>query len=60
MVFERIVGIMDSYTEYSPSGTGVHIIAKEDNFKFDASTYYINNRKLGLEERSADKTEIFV
>ena len=36
MVFERIVGIMDSYTEYSPSGTGVHIIAKVDNFKFDA------------------------
>lgn len=57
---KKIVGIMDSYTEYSPSGTGVHIIAKVDNFKFDASTYYINNRKLGLEVYVAGATKKYL
>ena len=57
---KKIVGIMDSYTEYSPSGTGVHIIAKVDNFKFDASMYYINNRKLGLEVYVAGATKNYL
>ena len=57
---KKIVGIMDSYTEYSPSGTGVHIIAKVNNFKFDASTYYINNRKLGLEVYVAGATKKYL
>ena len=46
---QEIVELMDSYTEYSPSGTGIHIIVKVDKFKFDATKYYINNRKIGLE-----------
>lgn len=57
---KKIVGIMDSYTEYNPSGTGVHIIAKVDNFKFDANTYYINNRKLGLEVYVAGATKKYL
>ena len=57
---KEIVKLMDSYTEYSPSGTGVHIIAKVENFNFDFSKYYINNRKLGLEVYIAGATKKYL
>jgi putative DNA primase/helicase len=57
---QEIVELMDSYTEYSPSGTGVHIIAKINKFKFDATQYYINNRKLGLEVYVAGTTNKYL
>ena len=44
-----MVEIMDSYTEISPSGTGLHIIFKAPGFQYDVGKYYINNRKIGLE-----------
>lgn len=44
-----VVETMDSYTEISPSGKGVRIIFKADNFKYDKDRFYINNRRLGLE-----------
>lgn len=57
---QEIVELMDSYTEYSPSGTGIHIIAKINKFKFDATQYYINNRKLGLEVYVAGTTNKYL
>ena len=44
-----VAQIMDSYTEYSPSGTGLRIFFTADGFAYDKALYYINNQKLGLE-----------
>lgn len=55
-----IVNIMNSYTELSPSGTGVRIIFKAGDLTYDKKRYYINNRKLGLEVYVTGKTNRFV
>lgn len=54
--------IMDhcrSYTEYSPSGTGIRIIFKTQ-VRIDKGEYYINNRSNGLEIYISDNTNKFV
>lgn len=55
--------LIHSYTEYSPSGKGIHIICKvdptklpNDGGKWDSKKYYINNRSIGLELYSGDYT----
>ena len=55
-----IITTMDSYTEYSPSGTGIRIIFKTANLSYDKKRYYINNRKLGLEIYVSGYTNRFV
>ena len=45
---EGIIQAFQSYTEFSPSGTGIRIIFKTDS-KPDKNDYYVNNSKLGLE-----------
>ena len=57
---EDVIHTLDSYTEYSPSGKGVHIIVKVKDFAFDKSRYYINNRKIGLEVYVPGATNRFV
>jgi putative DNA primase/helicase len=57
---EDVIKTLDSYTEYSPSGKGVRIIFKVQNFSFDKSRYYINNQKIGLEIYAPDATNRFV
>lgn len=54
-----IIKYCDSYTEYSPSRTGIRIIFKT-NGEVDTTDYYINNAKLGLEIYISDKTNKFV
>lgn len=44
-----IIASIDSYSEISPSGTGIRIIAKISDFDYDTLTYYIHNKALGLE-----------
>lgn len=44
-----IIKTLRSYTEISPSKTGIRIIFKADDIAFDKAKYYINNRNLGLE-----------
>ena len=44
-----VAEIMDSYTEYSPSGTGLRIFFTADGFEYDKARFYINNQKVGLE-----------
>lgn len=44
-----VINTIDSYTEYSPSGTGVRIIFKAADFDYDKDRRYINNRELGME-----------
>ena len=46
---QNIVDIMNSYTEYSPSGKGIRIIFKVSDFHYDRTRYYINNHRIGLE-----------
>ena len=57
---EDIISRMDSYTEYSPSGTGVRILFKASLPSYDKERYYINNRNIGLEVYVAGYTSRFV
>ena len=45
----EIVKLMHSYTEYSPSGKGLHILFTVGNFSYDKDRYYVMNRKSGIE-----------
>lgn len=56
---QEIIDFCDSYTEYSPSGTGIRIIFKSKIF-IDKNKYYINNAKNGLEIYISDNTNKFV
>lgn len=58
-VAEEIVNAVDSYTELSPSGTGIHIICYTPHIDFDRSRYYFNNRKNGLEVYVPGETNRF-
>lgn len=49
LMAEDIVGMMDSYTERSPSGRGLRILFRATGFPYDKARYYINNQRLGLE-----------
>ena len=48
------------YMEWSPSGKGLHIIGKADGFSFDKNTYWMNNRKLGIEAYISGGTNRFM
>jgi len=50
---------MNSYTEISPSGTGVRIVCTASSMSYDTDRYYINNQKLGLEIYAAGVTRKF-
>ena len=52
---------MDCYTEVSPSGRGYRILfSVRPDFRFDSSTYYINNQKCGIEVYVAGATKKYV
>ena len=46
---EEIIDAIDSYTEFSPSGTGIHIICYTPDIHYDKKRYYINKRSIGME-----------
>ena len=56
---QDIINYCNSYTEFSPSKTGIRIIFKTQN-KIDKEEYYINNHNLGLEIYISDNTNKFV
>lgn len=41
---QTVIQIMDSYTEYSPSGKGIRIIFRAAGVKYNKDAYYINNQ----------------
>jgi len=46
---EEVVNAINSYTEFSPSGTGIHIICYTPDIRYDKRRYYMNNRSIGME-----------
>lgn len=56
---QDIINYCGSYTEFSPSKTGIRIIFKTQ-VKIDKDNYYINNRDNGLEIYISDNTNKFV
>lgn len=56
-----IVGIMDAYTETSPSGRGLRILfTVPDGFQYDKGRYYVNNQNAELEVYIAGATSKYV
>jgi replicative DNA helicase len=51
---------MNSYTEISPSGTGVHILFLAPNFKYDKETYYIKNPNNDIEIYVSGNTQRYM
>ena len=45
----EIVHLMHSYTEYSPSGNGLHILFRANGFQYDTKRFYIMNHQFGVE-----------
>lgn len=57
---QDIIECMGSYTEVSPSGTGIRIIFTITDFNYDTDSYYIHNHKIGLEIYVSGVTNKFV
>lgn len=57
---QDIVDTLDSYTELSPSGNGIHIFILADGFAYDSERYYINNRNTHVEVYAPDVTGKFL
>lgn len=57
---QDIIIIMDSYTEMSPSGTGIRILFMAEGLKPDKEKYYIHNKKRGLEIYISGMTNKYV
>lgn len=55
-----IINDLRSYTEYSPSRTGVRIIFKTENFTYDSEKYYLKNPHNGVEIYVCGATNRFV
>ena len=55
-----IVNTMDSYTELSPSGKGIHIFYLIENFDYNRNRYYINNRQNHVEVYVPQATNRFL
>jgi hypothetical protein len=56
----EIVELLHSYTEYSPSGDGLHILFSAENFQYDTNRYYIMNHDAGIEVYVAGATNKYV
>ena len=56
----EIVALMHSYTEYSPSGRGLHILFSADGFQYDTNCFRIMNRQAGIEVYVAGATSKYV
>lgn len=54
------ISIMNTYTEYSPSGRGIRILFAASGVSYDKNNYYVNNQKRGLEIYVAGATNKYV
>lgn len=51
---------MHSYTEYSPSGNGLHILFSAKGFQYDTKRFYIMNHQAGIKVYVAGATNKYV
>lgn len=51
---------MHSYTERSPSGKGLHILFRAENFQYNTAQYYIMNHDAGIKVYVARATSKYV
>lgn len=56
----EIVALMHSYTEYSPSGNGLHILFSAEGFQYDTKHFYIMNHQAGIEVYVAGATSKYI
>ena len=56
----EIVALMHSYTEYSPSGNGLHILFSAKGFQYDTKHFYIMNHQAGIEVYVAGATSKYI
>lgn len=56
----EILNLMHSYTEFSPSRKGLHILFCADSFVYDKSKFYIMNHKAGIEVYVAGATNKYL
>ncbi len=56
----EIVALMHSYTEYSPSGNGLHILFSAEGFQYDTKHFYIMNHQAGIEIYVAGATSKYI
>lgn len=56
----QVYKLMDSYTEFSPSGEGLRILFRAPGLVYDKSKYYVNNQKIGLEVYVSGATNRYV
>lgn len=56
----EIVHLMHSYTEFSPSGNGLHILFHADGFQYDTRRFYIMNHQADIEVYVAGATSKYV
>lgn len=54
-----IMNEMNSYAEYSPSGTGIHVLFKASGIEYDKGKYYTKNPRNGVELYLAGATNRF-
>ena len=55
-----VMSTFNTYTEISPSGSGLRLFFYAPGFQYDKARYYINNQKAGLEVYIAGNTSRFV
>ena len=46
----EIVALMHSYTEYSPSGNGLHILFSAKGFQYDTKRFYIQKQQIAVQK----------
>ncbi len=57
---KKILKLLKTYAEVSPSGTGIHIWGRAPNVVFEILKYYIKNSKLGMEVYIGGTTTRFI
>lgn len=57
---QTIVDKIGSYTEVSPSGTGLHILCRAPQLAYDKDRYFMKNSALGLEIYPAGLTQRYL
>jgi len=62
MMAQSIIELMDSYTEYSPSGKGIRIIFRAPGLVYDRDAYFIKNSNAAPREKwpQAQGLEVYV